>query len=82
MREIDTGSGDGSLLRVDGLTVRYGAGPVVHGIGLSVQPSTVVALLGANGAGKSSTLRAIAGLEPAQGQVFFDGQDISCLSVA
>lgn len=82
MREIDTGSGGGSLLRVDGLTVRYGAGPVVHGIGLSVQASTVVALLGANGAGKSSTLRAIAGLEPAQGQVFFDGQDISGLSVA
>ena len=44
--------------------------------------ATVAALLGANGAGKSSTLRAIAGLEPAQGRVEFDGQDISGWSSA
>lgn len=73
---------DAALLRVEGLTVRYGAGPVVHGIGMSVADGAVAALLGANGAGKSSTLRAIAGLEPAQGEVWFDGQDISGLSVA
>jgi branched-chain amino acid transport system ATP-binding protein len=71
-----------SLLEVDGLTVRYGAGPVVHGIDLSVGAATVVALLGANGAGKSSTLRAIAGLEPAQGRIRLDGHDISGLSAA
>ena len=70
------------LLRVEGLTVRYGAGPVVHGIGLGMASATVAALLGANGAGKSSTLRAIAGLEPAQGRVLFDGQDISGWSSA
>ncbi|QVQ26968.1 ABC transporter ATP-binding protein [Achromobacter deleyi] len=70
------------LLEVEGLTVRYGAGPVVHGIGLSVGAGAVVALLGANGAGKSSTLRAIAGLEPAQGRIRLDGQDISGLSAA
>ena len=70
------------LLRVEGLTVRYGAGPVVHGIGLAMASATVAALLGANGAGKSSTLRAIAGLEPAQGRVLFDGQDISGWSSA
>jgi branched-chain amino acid transport system ATP-binding protein len=70
------------LLRVEGLTVRYGAGPVVHGIGLGMASATVAALLGANGAGKSSTLRAIAGLEPAQGRVVFDGQDISGWSSA
>ncbi len=70
------------LLRVEGLTVRYGAGPVVHGISLGVAAGTVAALLGANGAGKSSTLRAIAGLEPAQGRVMFDGQDVSSLPVA
>ena len=70
------------LLRVEGLTVRYGAGPVVHGITLGVPAASVAALLGANGAGKSSTLRAIAGLEPAQGSVRFDGQDISRLSAA
>jgi branched-chain amino acid transport system ATP-binding protein len=70
------------LLQVDGLTVRYGAGPVVHGVSLAMHDGTVAALLGANGAGKSSTLRAIAGLEPAQGRVRFAGQDISHLAVA
>ncbi|WP_342394110.1 ABC transporter ATP-binding protein [Cupriavidus pinatubonensis] len=71
-----------SLLHVEGLTVRYGAGPVVHGVSFSMAPETVGALLGANGAGKSSTLRAIAGLEPAQGSVRFQGEDISSLSAA
>ena len=70
------------LLEVDGLSVRYGGGPVVHGISLAVPQGAVVALLGANGAGKSSTLRAIAGLEPAQGIVRFDGRDIGRLSTA
>ena len=70
------------LLRIEGLSVRYGAGPVVHGVSLAMGDGTVAALLGANGAGKSSTLRAIAGLEPAQGRIVFDGQDISHLDAA
>jgi len=70
-----------ALLKVAGLTVRYGAGPVVHGISFAMGDGAVAALLGANGAGKSSTLRAIAGLEPAQGQVHFDGRDVTHLSV-
>jgi len=70
------------LLQVKGLTVSYQAGPVVHGVNLDVATASVAALLGANGAGKSSTLRAIAGLEQAQGQIFYDGQDISALSAA
>lgn len=70
------------LLRVEGLTVSYGAGPVVHGVDLSMAAGSVAALLGANGAGKSSTLKAIAGLEPAQGRIFFDGQEVSHLSTA
>jgi branched-chain amino acid transport system ATP-binding protein len=73
---------EAALLRVQDLVVRYGAGPVVHGIALDMADGTVAALLGANGAGKSSTLRAIAGLEPMQGKVFFDGRDISGLSAA
>ena len=64
------------LLRVEALSVRYGAGPVVHGVSLALPAGTVAALLDANGAGKSSTLKAIAGLEPAQGRVIFDGQDV------
>ena len=70
------------LLRVDGLTVRYGAGPVVHGLSFTMAGGAVAALLGANGAGKSSTLRAIAGLEPSQGRVVFDGQDVTRLPAA
>ena len=70
------------LLQVEDLSVRYGAGPVVHGVNLGVTRGTVAALLGANGAGKSSTLRAIAGLESAQGRVRFDGHDVSGLSTA
>jgi branched-chain amino acid transport system ATP-binding protein len=72
----------GALLRVEGLTVRYGGGPVVHGISFEMASGAVAALLGANGAGKSSTLRALAGLEPAQGRVFFEGHDVSRLSTA
>lgn len=71
-----------ALLQVEGLTVRYGAGPVVRGVSLAVAAGRVAALLGANGAGKSSTLRAIAGLEASQGRVLFEGQDISALSTA
>jgi branched-chain amino acid transport system ATP-binding protein len=80
----DAAMGDArtDLLQVRDLTVRYGAGPVVHGIGFSMAGGSVAALLGANGAGKSSTLRAIAGLEPSQGEVWFDGRDVSHLSAA
>lgn len=70
------------LLVVGKLSVRYGAGPVVHEVSLRVAPASVAALLGANGAGKSSTLRAIAGLEVSQGSVHFDGEDISGMSTA
>ncbi|MFT3821147.1 MAG: ABC transporter ATP-binding protein [Rubrivivax sp.] len=70
------------LLQVSDLSVRYGGGPVVHGVSFGVDDGAVAALLGANGAGKSSTLRAVAGLEPAQGRVLFEGRDISRLSAA
>ncbi len=71
---------DSMLLRVQGLSVSYGGGPVVNQVALDVERGAVVALLGANGAGKSSTLRAIAGLESSQGSLYFDGQDISSTS--
>lgn len=71
-----------NVLEVEGLSVSYGAGPVVHGISLSLERGTVAGLLGANGAGKSSTLRAIAGLEASQGKVIFEGEDISQLNTA
>src|SRR6478609_6831569 len=67
--ETTMNDGATELLRVEALSVRYGAGPVVHGVSLALQAGTVAALLGANGAGKSSTLRAIAGLGPSHGTV-------------
>ncbi len=54
----------GRLLDVQELTVGYGAVPVVHDLTLCVEPGQVVALMGANGAGKTTALRAIAGALP------------------
>ena len=67
-----------SLLSVRGLTVRYGRTEAVHGIDLDVARGQVVCLIGANGAGKTSTLRALSGLlRPAGGRVLFDGADVA-----
>lgn len=69
------------LLSLDGLVVRYGEIEAVRGVSLSVEPGEVVTLLGANGAGKSTTLRAISGLlRPAAGHVLFDGRPIDLLA--
>ena len=68
------------LLELDNITLRYGHIQALHGISLTVGQGEVVALIGANGAGKSTTMRAISGLRPiAQGSIKFDGQDISKL---
>ena len=64
------------LLAVESLTVDYGRARAVGGIDLEVRPGEVVALLGANGAGKSSTLLAVSGIVPASGRVTFDGRPI------
>jgi branched-chain amino acid transport system ATP-binding protein len=64
------------LLEVEDLRVRYGAIEALHGVSLSVHAGEVTALIGANGAGKSSTLAAISGLVPAVGRIRFDGRDI------
>ncbi|PIT73021.1 ABC transporter ATP-binding protein [Limnohabitans sp. B9-3] len=66
------------LLDVQGLNAWYGAAQVVFDAQLHVQRGEVVALVGRNGAGKSSTLKAIMGLMPRRtGRVVFAGQDIS-----
>ena len=65
------------LLEIRNLNVRYGAIEALHGISLSVEEGRTVALLGCNGAGKSTTLRAISGLvRPTAGDVLFRGQSI------
>ncbi|MBV8162322.1 MAG: ATP-binding cassette domain-containing protein, partial [Acidimicrobiia bacterium] len=66
-----------ALLEVSGLRTGYEGIPVVFGIDLSVDEGEVVALLGANGAGKTSTLRAVSGMIPVlEGEVAFDGASI------
>lgn len=67
-----------SLLAVQDLNAWYGAAQVVFNAQLQVQRGEVVALVGRNGAGKSSTLKAIVGLMPRRtGRVVFEGHDIS-----
>ena len=68
------------LLAVNGLQVRYGGIVAVKGIDLQVGSGELVALVGANGAGKSSTLKALAGLTPvAAGSVTLQGQPLDSL---
>jgi branched-chain amino acid transport system ATP-binding protein len=65
-------------LSVEGLTVAYGRTEAVKGIDLRVQPGQVVCLIGANGAGKTSTMRALSGLlRPRAGRIVLDGGDIA-----
>jgi branched-chain amino acid transport system ATP-binding protein len=69
-----------ALLSVEGLTVSYGGLVAVREASFEVAAGETVAVLGANGAGKTSTLRALTGLERARtGRVLFDGQDITGL---
>ena len=65
-------------LEVIDLHVRYGRVHAVRGVSLTVEPGEIVAVLGANGAGKSSLLKALLGLEPASdGRILLDGVEIT-----
>ena len=67
-----------NILEIRDLQVRYGGIEAVKGISLDVPEGQIVTLIGANGAGKSSTLRTISGLvKPAAGSIFFNGEDIT-----
>ncbi|MEO5882027.1 MAG: ABC transporter ATP-binding protein [Caldimonas sp.] len=66
------------MLRLEGVSVRYGATVGVESLSMEVREGELVTLIGANGAGKSTTLRAINGLEPiCAGSIEFDGASIS-----
>ena len=72
---------DTPILIVDNLRVTYGGVQAVRGISLEVRTGEITALLGANGAGKSSSLLAIVGaVKPKSGRVSFDGADITGLT--
>lgn len=64
------------LLNVDSLRVTYGRVEVVHGVSLTVGPSEVVTVIGANGAGKTTFLNAVMGILPARGAIAFDGKPV------
>jgi branched-chain amino acid transport system ATP-binding protein len=66
-----------SVLSVDNIFVRYGAITALRGVSLSVAEGELVALIGVNGAGKSTTLSTIAGgLKPHQGSITFQGEQL------
>jgi branched-chain amino acid transport system ATP-binding protein len=68
------------MLNVSGLCASYGAIRAVTDLGFEVGAGTMVAMLGANGAGKSTTLRSIAGLHrPVRGSIRLEGEEISTL---
>jgi len=65
------------MLKVNDIHVYYGDSHVLQGISLEVRPGEIVCLLGRNGAGKSTTMRGIAGVNtPRSGQVIFRGKDV------
>lgn len=67
-----------SILRLVGITKRFGDAEVLNGIDLEIQKGEFITLLGSSGCGKTTTLRIIAGLEqPDAGQVFLQGRDVT-----
>ncbi|UIK08885.1 ABC transporter ATP-binding protein [Neorhizobium galegae] len=68
------------MLEIEGLNGWYGASHVLHGVSFAVEPGEIVALVGRNGAGKTSIIRSIMGLMPrTAGAIRFNGEDISRL---
>jgi branched-chain amino acid transport system permease protein len=73
----------GGRLVVDELVAGYSAGPVLHGISLSLEPGQIRAIVGANGAGKSTTLLTLSGIvRPQSGRVALDGEQVHGLAPA
>ena len=68
------------LLRAENLELAYGEVPAVRDISFEVAEGEIVTLIGANGAGKSTTMRGIAGaMQPRRGRITFDGKDVTRL---
>ena len=68
------------MLLVQALDAYYGRAKILHGVSFEAKPGEIVALAGRNGAGKSTTLKAIMGLvPPSAGRIIFEGRDITGL---
>lgn len=66
------------LLRVDGINVAYGQSQIIEDLSMSVKPNEIVALLGLNGMGKTTLMKALIGLLPVrQGSIVLDGKDLT-----
>ena len=65
------------LLDATGINVRYGRNHAVRDVDISIEDGEIITVLGANGAGKSSLLKALSGTEKFDGSIMFDGTDIS-----
>jgi branched-chain amino acid transport system ATP-binding protein len=73
-------AGEGSVLHVENVHTFYGSIEALKGISLDVREGEIVTLIGANGAGKSTTLRSINGLNhPRSGKIVFEGNDITTM---
>ena len=68
------------MLEIENLTVSYGRNEAVRGISFAVPDASIVALVGANGAGKTSTLNAITGLVPSRGRIVSGGKILTGLT--
>ncbi|SHI91392.1 ATP-binding cassette domain-containing protein, partial [Parasporobacterium paucivorans] len=67
-----------SLLEIKNLDVNYGDFKAVKDISLNIEEGSIVSLIGANGAGKSTIMNTISGIhKPKSGQILFDGHDIT-----
>ena len=64
------------MLHIDNLHAFYGKSHVLHGVSFNIQPGEIVALLGRNGSGRSTTAKAIMGLVDCQGQIDWNGEPI------
>ena len=68
------------MLSVEMIEVHYGRAKILHGVSFAAQAGEIVALAGRNGAGKSTTLKAIIGLvPPSAGRILLEGRDITGL---
>src|SRR5882672_6387005 len=70
-----------AILRLHGVVAGYGAGDILKGVDLQVDPGTVTCLIGPNGAGKSTVLKTVSGLlTPSRGRVLFGDREINRLT--
>ena len=70
-----------AILQVTGLTAGYSEEPIIHDMGLLAERGRITGIIGPNGCGKSTFLKAIVGIvKPTAGRVILDGADITCLS--